>query len=102
MMHADKTMVIPAMFPFPVNSDKHGISRDAQPALPYRAVRQIKNFTRRQAMELDRMGSSIHYPGNDISSAVIRVISALICGEMVKIGLLRVLAYALTDSQLLC
>ena len=31
--------------------------------------------------ELDRMGSSIIYPGKDISSAVIRVISALICGE---------------------
>jgi hypothetical protein len=29
-------------------------------------------------MELDRMGSSIPYPGNDISSAFIRVISALI------------------------
>ena len=31
--------------------------------------------------ELDRMGSSIIYPGKDISSAVIRVISALISGE---------------------
>jgi hypothetical protein len=32
-------------------------------------------------MELDRMGSSIHYPGKDISSAVIRVKSALIGGN---------------------
>ena len=70
-------------FLFPENSDRPGIPRDAQPALRLRIVRSGKkeSFTRRQAMELDRMGSSIIYPGKDISSAVIRVISALISGK---------------------
>jgi len=40
MIHADETMVTPNKFLFPENSDKHGIPRDAQPALPYRAVRR--------------------------------------------------------------
>ena len=81
MIHADETMVTPNKFLFPENSDRAGIHRESQPALPYRAVRQERSCTRRQAMELDRMGSSIIYPGKDISSAVIRVISALICGK---------------------
>ena len=73
MMYADETMVTPNKFLFPENSNRAGIHRESQPAQPYRAVRQERSFTRRQAMELDRMGSSIIYPGKDISSAVIRV-----------------------------
>ena len=59
MMYADETMVSPQnKFLFPeilINRDFNGKS---QPALSYRAVRQGRSFTRRQAMELDRMGSS--------------------------------------------
>ena len=53
MMYADETMVTPNKFLFPENSDRPGIHRESQPALPYRAVRQERSFTRRQAMELD-------------------------------------------------
>jgi hypothetical protein len=45
--------MIKEILTFPANSDRAGIHRESQPALPYRAVRQEKNFTRRQAMELD-------------------------------------------------